>query len=132
MWKKRGSGSVLLCCDASSSDLPFPAVLRRVDGRRIGPWWFGTGGGGGGLSDDAPSEPGLSWLGAGGDARCRLLIGRACPGTAAIRLVQHDHEWTSPVGYDRFVVLGALVSDPALTAIAIDADGQPLGHEQRV
>jgi hypothetical protein len=57
---------------------------------------------------------------------------QAQTGTVAIRLVQHGHTWSNPVGDDRFVLLGALASDSAITAVAIDADGQPLGYPQRV
>lgn len=135
MWRQRKCGSVLFQCDARDSDLPFPSVLNHMDGRRIGPWWSYTGGGGGGYSEEETAEaaePGLSWLGTGGDERCRLLTARASPDTAAIRLVQADRAWSQPVGDNGFVLLGALASDPVISAVALDADGRSLGDAQRV
>jgi hypothetical protein len=45
MWRDRRCGSVPFYCENTSGVLPFPAVLRHVDGRQIGPWWTETGGG---------------------------------------------------------------------------------------
>jgi hypothetical protein len=131
LWRRRACGSVLFHCDASASDLAFPAVLRHVDGRRTGPWWRCTGGGGH-SEEEKPRRPGLSVSGGAGDGRQRLLIGRASPETSVIRLVQGDRSWNGPVGHDGFVLLGRRVSDPAITAVALDADGRPLGDAHRV
>jgi hypothetical protein len=132
LWRKQGCGSVLFRLDATDSDLPFSAVLEHVDGRRRGPWWSCTGGGSGGHDDEPPSDPGLVSLGGATDNRARLLIGHASPDTLAIRLVDGDRTWTEPVGHHGFVLLGALVSDPPVSAVALNADGVPLGDTHRV
>jgi hypothetical protein len=127
VWRRRGYGSLLFRLDATDSDLPFQSVLHTVDGRRRGPWWVCTGGGGGGHHDEPPPERGLQWLGDGGDDAYRQLTGRACGNTVAIQLADGERTWTEPVGRDGFVLLGALAADSTLSAVAVDADGRPLG-----
>lgn len=129
MWKQRRCGSILFCCKADSKVQPFAgSALQHVDGKRLGLWWVGTGGGGVGLHTRETEEPGLRKLGGSSDDRFRTFIGSASEEVTAIRLQQGDRVWTTAVGHDGYVFLGARATESAIIATAITASGRRIGN----
>lgn len=112
--------------------MPGPG-LEHVDGRRIGLWWYVTGGGGHGLHlDELTEQPGLTELGSSVDQDRRIFTGHAGEATTRIIVRQGHRVWSVQPDHDGYVFLGRLASDPPITAVAVDADGRELGVERHL
>jgi hypothetical protein len=129
MWREERVGSVLFFAqaDANLYSFDYPS-LNHVGGKRS--WtgrWVPLPGGGIGIHTDLDAEgPPLRNLGGGDDGHIRVTIGRAAPGVAAIRLVNDERTWTSPLGVDRFFILGTTPDKPPTDAVAIDPAGDEI------